>query len=331
MLQPHESLLLNEERGLLVAVMGTLLTAPGILDVYDVKADCRRPKLLSSTPSGLLGHESGFSPDGRTFWSVGSVGFTLTAVDLVDPRRPRTVFSESGMVYHGVRLSADGRTMYAADMGMPSADSVLDDPGLDILDVSEVQDRAPSPDIQVLSELTWPGVSIPKVAEPFTRDGHEYLLEVDEFTDFFGDGWKVDMVNGPVGAARIVDIDDPRDPYVVSDLHLEVHEPENRTPEVLGDPGAGSPIGGYAAHYCSVATRDEPALAACSMLGSGLRVFDISDVENPREVAYFNKPGTNGANAMSQPAWDRRGTRVRSRVPGRFGHYPSVVRTSAAL
>jgi hypothetical protein len=40
------------------------------------------------------------------------------------------------------------------------------------------------------------------------------------------------------------------------------------------------------------------------MLGSGLRVFDISDVAVPREVAYFNKPGRNGANAMSQPAWD---------------------------
>ncbi len=29
-----------------------------------------------STPSALLGHESGFSPDGRTFWSAGAAGQT---------------------------------------------------------------------------------------------------------------------------------------------------------------------------------------------------------------------------------------------------------------
>ncbi len=72
MLRPHESLLVNTERGLLAAVMGNLLPTPGILDVDDVSKDCRHPKLMSTTPSGLLGHESGFSPDGRTFWSSGS-------------------------------------------------------------------------------------------------------------------------------------------------------------------------------------------------------------------------------------------------------------------
>jgi hypothetical protein len=49
------------------------------------------------------------------------------------------------------------------------------------------------------------------------------------------------------------------------------------------------------------------------MILSGLRLFDISDVRHPREVAYFNKPVTqsrkltafgNGSYAMSQPAWD---------------------------
>ena len=32
---------------------------------------------------------------------------------------------------------------------------------------------------------SWAGGSIPQVAEPFTRDGHQYLLEVDEFVDLF--------------------------------------------------------------------------------------------------------------------------------------------------
>jgi hypothetical protein len=118
MISPHESLLVNAKRGLLVGVMGTAATAPGILDVYDVKTDCRKPKLLSSSLSGILGHESGFSPDGLTYYVAGVAG-TLTAVDLTNPRKPKVVFKQGGVVYHGLRLSDDGRTMYVANIGQP--------------------------------------------------------------------------------------------------------------------------------------------------------------------------------------------------------------------
>jgi hypothetical protein len=90
----------------------------------------------------------------------------------------------------------------------------------------------------------------------------------------------------------------------VAGLRLEVHQPENRTDELFDDPGASSPVGGYAAHYCSVPTRDNPRIVACSMIASGLRLFDISDLDHPREVGYFNQPGKDGSNALSQPAWD---------------------------
>ncbi|GAA4825582.1 hypothetical protein ACFQ0K_18510 [Nocardioides caeni] len=304
MLSPHESLLLNEERGLLVGVMGTLLTAPGVLDVYDISKDCRKPRLLSSSLSGVLGHESGFSPDGNTFWSAGAAGFTITAIDMVNPKSPKPILIHPGLVAHGLRFSDDGDTMYVANMGAPSANSILDNPSLQIYDVSQVQDRQKSAKITKLSELDWTDISIPQVAEPFTRDGRQYVLEVDEFTDFFGDGWTVDFATSPVGAARIIDVTDSSAPALVSDIRLAVHQKENRTAELMKDPGAALPIGGYSAHYCSVPTRDNPNLAACSMLGSGLRIFDIRDVENPVEVAYFNKPSRNGATAMSQPAWD---------------------------
>jgi hypothetical protein len=58
---------LNERRGLLAAVMGNPTVYPGVVDLYDVSRDCRRPELLSSSPVGFLGHESGFAPDGNTF------------------------------------------------------------------------------------------------------------------------------------------------------------------------------------------------------------------------------------------------------------------------
>jgi len=142
--------------------------------------------------------------------------------------------------------------MYVANLGTQQGS--VEVVGLRILDVSAIQDRRRNPTVRVVSDLTWGTISLPQVAEPFTRDGRPYLLEVDEYSDFSGDQ--------SVGAARIIDIADPGRPKVVSDL----------------------------------------------------RLFDISDLEHPREIGYFNRPillGSKtvnptalGAFAMSQPAWD---------------------------
>lgn len=312
MLSPHESLLLNEKRGLLVGVMGTFATAPGILDVYDVKSDCRKPKLLSSTPAGLLGHESGFAPDGMTFY-VSSAFLSFVAVDLTDPRAPRPIFSEFGVMYHGMRVSDDGNTLYAASLGQPGPTGITGS-GLTIVDVSQIQARAKTPKVKILSKLTWRDVSIPQVAEPFTSKGHKYVLEIDEFVDLVSFKGLVDLKRAPVGAARIINVDNPRKPWVVSDIRLKVHEADQRGTDQSKDPGASFVAQGYAGHYCSMPTRKNPKIAGCSMILSGLRLFDISDVTNPREVGYFNKPAPKntkitvlpaiGAYAMSQPAWD---------------------------
>jgi hypothetical protein len=320
MLTPHESLLLNQRRGLLVAEMGTAATLPGVLAVYDVRTDCRHPKLLSQSLGGLTGHESGFTEDGRTFWISGTVD-GLYAVDLTDPRHPQRIFEQHGVRYHGMRLSDDGRTLYAAYIGDPGPGGITG-AGLRILDVSQVQERRTNPSVSVLATLRWNGASIPQVAEPFTRDGHRYLLEVDEFVDLFSFSGLTNVAEAPVGAARIINVDDPRHPWVVSDIRLKVHQPDQRTGPQRNDPGAAFPAQGYAAHYCSLPTRDDPKIAGCSMILSGLRLFDIRDVEHPKEIGYFNRPATRksglggltsvtlpdrlGGYAMSAPAWDRK-------------------------
>ena len=101
---------------------------------------------------------------------------------------------------------------------------------------------------------------------------------------------------------------------MVSNIRLAVHQPAARAGDQQNDPGANSPVQGYAAHYCSIPTRTNPNLVACSMILSGLRLFDIRDVAHPKEVGYFNQPiaqgdnplvtASQGAFAMSQPAWD---------------------------
>ena len=300
MVQPHESMRLNARRGLLVAVAGSPATAPGILDVYDVSEDCRTPRLLSSSPTGLLGHESGFAPDGLTYWAASYLQgqATLQAIDLSDPALPRLVFVTTQYVLHGMSLSDDGTRLYGADQGVR--------PGLQVLDVSEVQQRKPNPSIKQLSFTTWPEVSIPQVSEPITVSGRPYALEVDEFAS---------SATGRVGAARLIDLSSERRPKVVSNMRLAVNQPSAQNGEQRDDLGATAPAQGYTAHYCSVPRRKDPHLVACSFILSGLRIFDIRNPRKPVEVGYFNvpvAPGSDEANpvtragafAMSAPAWD---------------------------
>src|SRR4051794_7672000 len=85
---PHESVRLNVKRGLIVADMGYPTANPGFVDVFSVKNDCRHPQLQASLPVGVLGHEGGFSPDGKTFYVAGLYAHTLAAIDLTEPRTP---------------------------------------------------------------------------------------------------------------------------------------------------------------------------------------------------------------------------------------------------
>ena len=168
-----------------------------------------------------------------------------------------------------------------------------------ILDTSEIQARVPDPTVREVARLTWESMSIPQNAIPITVDGHEYLVEIDEFG-----------AQDVVGAGRIIDIADEERPRVISNLRLDVHQPE-RFDAQAGDPGAQNPLQGYAGHYCNVPRRDDPGIVACSMILSGLRVFDIRDPRNPREIAYYNAPigprltpGFEASNwAMSSPSF----------------------------
>jgi hypothetical protein len=280
MLSPHESLVLSKEAGVLAAVTANPAFYPGVVDVYDISADCRDPQLRYSAPLGFLGHESGIAPDGRTFYSASPGTPTLTAVDISDPTVPKPLWT--GQYYsHGLTIGADGNRAYVA---------AGNDQGLLILDTSEIQARKPNPQVREIASLTWPTMTIPQNAIPITIKGKPYVVEVDEYSASSDDSDVVVAAHGDkVGAARIIDISDETRPFVVSDLRLEVHQPEHRA-EIADDPGAQNPTQGYAAHYCNVPTRVDPPIVACSMIISGLRVFDIRNPAKPREVAYFNAP-----------------------------------------
>jgi hypothetical protein len=296
MLSPHESLNLNAKRGLLAAEMGNGLTFPGLMSIYDVSQDCRHPALQASTVASRFGHESGFSPDGNTFWIGGGEG--IAAIDVSDPTHPRNLW-EGNVFAHGLNVSDDGKTLYDAD---PI------DGKLTLLDVSQIQDRFPAPQVREISSLRWGTVSVPQNTIPVTINRHPYLIEHDEFAFRFNPVTVADKV----GAARIIDIADPLHPQVVSNIRLEVNQ-QSAHEAADGDPALlPAPALNYATHYCAVPREVNPEIVACSFINSGLRVFNIQDPLHPREVAYFISPpkaGTLGGLlpadlAMSQPAFD---------------------------
>jgi hypothetical protein len=296
MLSPHESLSLNTRRGLLAAVLGNPATYPGLVSIYDVSNDCRHPVLDSTTLSARFGHEGNFSADGNTFYAAGTAVQSVTAIDVRNPKEPHAIW-QGNEYSHGLTLSDDGNRAYIAD---PINSQLL------ILDTSQIQARAPNPQAREISRLTWGTATIPQNAIPITIHGKKYLLEFDEYAFRYGGNAPPDTV----GAARIIDISDETHPRVVSNLRLQVDQPADHH-AAAGDPGATSPVQGYAAHYCNVPREIDPGIVACSFIASGLRVFDIRDPLHPKEVAYFIAPphpepenGLDGSNfAMSKPAF----------------------------
>jgi hypothetical protein len=303
MLSPHESLNVNQRRGLIAAVSGNPATYPGWVSVYDASKDCRHPVLQSSAPLARLGHESGFSEDGKTFYATGTAYRSITAIDVTDPKQPHVVWQGDEQT-HGMTLSPDGNRAYLANPDVEFGDMI-------VLDTSEIQARKANPHAREVSRITWDRVSIPQNAIPFTSNGKPYVLEFDEYN-----ANTLDPSGDPdaVGAGRIIDISDERKPKIVAHLRLQVNEPAEHD-RFKDDPGADGPANGggqgYAAHYCNLDSRVDPKLVACSFIVSGLRLFDISEITKPKEIGYFVAPtqakpenqGQASNYAMSMPAF----------------------------
>jgi hypothetical protein len=271
-----ETLKVNQKRGLLAAVGTTANFGPLLFDVYDVASDCENPVLLNgsglsnlSAPIGVLGHEGDFSPDGRTYYATSSGFGWVTAIGIDDPRRPRVLFSGSvSFANHGLSISADGKRMYGVTL-FPA--------GVQILDVSDIQARRPFPQMRQVGAVTWNDGLITQHTIPITSDGHPYLVAIDEASS---------------GSARIIDIAAETAPEVVENIRLEINLAENA--HLRAEDTGGDGLFGYEGHYCNVDRQTDPTALACGFIQSGIRVFDISDVHAPREIAYFNPPAVGG-------------------------------------
>src|SRR5262245_19894774 len=175
MLDPWESLKINERRQALAADNGQNGGAGPEIDVYDVSGDCRYPQLLASRAIGVdpsielvatvRGHEGMWAPDGLTYCG----GTSYFAVDIIDMTKPKLIATVKAQIDvpgalagHGMSVSDDGTRGYFVSIGgIGAAPGDLTNPavpavnGLVIYDLSDVQLRRSNPRVRVVSRILW--------------------------------------------------------------------------------------------------------------------------------------------------------------------------------
>jgi hypothetical protein len=328
MLDPHESLKEHKGRRLLAGVQ---FNGPGIA-IYDLSADCRQPVLKASIElAGSVGHAGNFTPDGLTYYAsqmFRGLGGIMPIVDVSDPSNPRHLlnwqFPGDGRP-HDPSFSEDGTRLYSPQPGQfGNTGSSIGPNGLVILDVSDIQFRRPNPQIRVISTLFWEDGGQAQQTLLVTIKGRPHLIFTDEAGAGGVGGREGACARGvpPHGFARIIDISDETNPKTISKLMLEVHDPAN-CPVILSDPpGPGFALS-YSAHYCNVDKAHNPKLLACTYQEAGLRVFDIRDPYQPKEIAYYKPPARRTAFLPGSRLWaegrDRTVEHTASRV--RFGKH----------
>ncbi|HUR41432.1 MAG TPA: hypothetical protein VM240_09735 [Verrucomicrobiae bacterium] len=281
MIDPWESLKVNERRQMLAAVDSSNGNGSAAFDVYDIAGDCKQPALLFSGAVGTaIGHAGNWAPDGTTYYG-GQLGnaANFKAMDVTDATAPTLIVQGFPIGTHDMSVSTDGNRAYFATTNPNS---------LQILDVSQINNRTPNPESTIVGSVAWTDGSTAQMTQAVTIKGVPYILFVDE---------------GGKGAARLIDISNEAAPFIASKLKLEVHMPEN-SQAISAD--QGSAIFGYQGHYCTASdgindnhtnTIDNAVIAVCGYFESGLRVFDIREPYSPKEIAYYNPPASPGYKA----------------------------------
>ena len=320
-LDPHETVHTNARSRLLVAgqTNGTNFA------VYDI-SNCRHPVLKGSidASSSSFHHMGNFAPDGRTFYASQNfmgVGGFLYIFDLSDPSNPKALppvqYPGDGRP-HSLELNwagflpgvPEGTLLFAGQPGsfggLPTASNFGPD-GLVIEDVSDYQFRRPNPQVRIISKLFYTDQGTAESMIPVHIKGHPYIISTDEAGGAGGaTGWAGACARGasPFGFPQIIDVADVRNPKIIAKLRLQVSDPDpNKCLALLAEtppdfpgtaPGTNLPaISGttnYSAEACVADNPRDTKMLACGLQNGGLRVFDVSEPTDPKELAYW-KPG----------------------------------------
>jgi hypothetical protein len=277
------------------------------LRLLDDDAAPERAAQLPVHGGGVVGDLAVEQPDGRdvgeglrrgeveTVFST----FPVQAVDLSDMANPvflgnieKQVPYPSPVRYmsHEAWPSADGTRLYLGGQ-LPCCGFFT------ILDITRLHEKdpatgAPAPVVEVISQFKGRGHSI---RELHVGDRDLLLHSEESIVNQTAKGCVSEELNPVGGPAQpyLTDVTDETNPVTVSQFTLEINAPANCAAQM--DSGVNASV-----HYHDVDDEADTSFAMLSMWNAGLRVVDVRQPEEPREMAYFN-PGVVG-NELDQ-AW----------------------------
>jgi hypothetical protein len=322
----HEALEVNERRGMLVVQIGGL--SAQWIEIYDVSSDCRNPVFKGRYDAGSATyHGQKVSDDGMTVYASDTFSQpgrpVLDVIDVSDMTQPKLLkrwdpMEETPPVRHAIHdldLSSDGTRAYLGAVAPGSwigtivagPPSTRGGPSMVTLDTTDIQERRPNPDLKVVSS-----VELPNFGHTVRRAriaGRPYIFSS-------GEAPVVGADNCPWAWGHVLDMSDERNPVPVSEIKLEVNEQSNC-------PRTGPDDAVYSIHYIGVDDEENTTRVLYTYYTGGLRVFDVRDPANPREVAYYHpppkeetvlKPVSPFFGDVHKPTWDSVTSDVRYRA-----------------
>ena len=252
--------------------------APRGLDIWDV-TDPHNPVHLSSWASGPSGAPSGSGAQGghelhlftrgeRVYASV-AVPYAesyeqqgdFRLVDLTDPRNPTQV-SDWGATLDGGIRAAPGQTFFGHSVALNAAGTMAIvsywDAGAIFLDISDPARP------QFVGRTPYPTGGATHSSWLFGDEA--LMLTADEYSSPRGGRW---------GGLRIWDVDDPRNPAQLAEFLT---------------PNAASGRPGGAFQYTIHNPIVRGTVAYLSWYSDGVRVVDVADPRNPREIGSYVPP-----------------------------------------
>jgi hypothetical protein len=271
-------------------------------------------------PDYAQGHEGNFSPDGRTYYIADVSHGVYHAVNLDNPAKPLLLdtfmapgykghtnapddanWSAQGMP-HSLSVSIDGKRAF---MSLESVDTRFEiiprsgewRNGFMVVDTSEIQARKPGGKMRYVAEATSRDGGGSHGPIDVRIRGRSYIITNDEFGigQLTAKGRLAACALGlpPNGMIHIWDMRRRDRPNRIARLIMEVNDPRNCSAVEPETAAASTDLPGlfmYDPHQCSVDNRENATALACSYFQGGIRVFDIRNPRQIREIAYYIPP-----------------------------------------
>ncbi len=257
-------------------------------DIYDVSQDCTKPVRIATfstrevLPGGI--HGLRIAPDGKTAYistlqqeAAPASQASLIAVDLSDLTSPKLIATWKWQdnpaetiahAFHDGDISPDGTRLYWGSTA-ELMNNLTDRNGVEVFDISSIQNRSASPSFVLLGSVYWNDCSPQGHTVQYAKiNGAPYVFAGAECTG---------------NQLHVIPVSDPSNLKIVATFGLQSSDPANA--KAMAADGVL-----YQAHYTGVDNVDNATTLFVTWYGSGLRALDIRDPLHIKEFAYLNPP-----------------------------------------